>query len=49
MHSLRSRLCGGGLVLLAILSAGALRTALADVDVVIGYETRAIGELDECG
>lgn len=45
----RYRLFGGGLLLLALMSVGALRTALADVDVVIGYETRAIGELEQCG
>ncbi len=48
-HSPRYRLLGGGLLLLALMSVGALRTALADVDVVIGYETRCIGELEECG
>ena len=48
-HSPRYRLFGGGVLLLALMSVGALRTALADVDVVIGYETRCIGELEECG
>jgi hypothetical protein len=49
MPSLRAHLFGGGLLLSAILSAGAPRLARADVDVVIGYETRSIGELEECG
>ncbi len=38
---------GGSLLLLTAFSG--LGPALADVDVVIGYETRSVGEIDECG
>ncbi len=42
------RLLSGGLLLalLTILTAGPV---LADVSVVIGYETRSVGEIDPCG
>jgi len=48
MRHLRTRLLWSSLLLLAN-AALTVRAALADVDVVIGYETRAVGELDECG
>jgi|MudIll2142460700_1097286.scaffolds.fasta_scaffold186638_1 hypothetical protein len=41
------RLSRGGFGLLALLLAAA--PALADVSVVIGYETRAVGEIEPCG
>lgn len=49
MRHLRTRLLWSSLLLLLANAALTVRSVLADVDVVIGYETRAIGELDECG
>ena len=49
MQSTRHRrLLGGGLLTLLALLLGA-GAAPADVTVVIGYETRAVGEIDPCG
>lgn len=45
MKSLRASAALLGLLLLV----GDIAPALADVDVVIGYETRCNGEIDECG
>ncbi len=49
MHRLRVRKSYlGGLVLLLTLLMG-VSAALAEVSVVLGYETRNQGEIEECG
>ncbi|MCB1161880.1 MAG: hypothetical protein R3C71_15585 [Candidatus Krumholzibacteriia bacterium] len=49
MPSQRHGLLLGGALLLLGTVFGAVPAAHADVDVVIGYETRAVGELEQCG
>ncbi len=48
MRILRNLFPLGG-ALLFLVAMAAFTPALADVDVVIGYETRCVGEIDECG
>ena len=49
MHRFRHLwILGGGFFLLLLLLARA-GSVLADVSVVLGYETRNIGEIEECG
>ncbi len=47
MRMLRlTQIAGAGLLMILGVGAGPAR---ADVEVVIGYETRCVGEIEQCG